>query len=50
MAYNLHVCPVLQDREPGEFTALEENLGFRFVREVFLHGVRARFRITYGQA
>ena len=37
-----------QDREPVEFTALEENSSEGFLREKFLYGVRARYRLTYG--
>ena len=31
-----------------EFTALEERSDEGFMREKFLYGVRARYRITYG--
>jgi len=39
---------IFQDREPVEFTALEENSSEGFLREKFLYGVRARYRLTYG--
>ena len=39
---------IFQDREPIEFTALEQQSETGFLREVFLYGVRARYRIAYG--
>jgi len=39
---------IFQDREPIEFNALEQNSETGFMREVYLYGVRARYRITYG--
>jgi phage major head subunit gpT-like protein len=39
---------LFQDREPVEFTALEENSSEGFLREKFLYGVRARYRLSYG--
>jgi len=39
---------VFVDREPIEFGALEQNSETGFLREVFLYGVRARFRYSYG--
>lgn len=39
---------IFQDREPVEFTALEDRSDEGFMREKFLYGVRARYRITYG--
>jgi len=40
---------VFQDREPIEFTALDKtDDGDAFLREKFLYGVRARYRMTYG--
>lgn len=39
---------VFQDREPIEFTALEQESDAGFMREKYLYGVRARYRITYG--
>ena len=40
---------IFQDREPVEFTALEENSDEGFRREKFLYGVRARYRLAYGE-
>jgi phage major head subunit gpT-like protein len=40
---------IFQDREPVEFTALDQpdsEEGFK--REKYLFGVRARYRLTYG--
>ncbi len=39
---------IFQDREPVEFNALAEGSEEAFKREVFLYGVRARYRIAYG--
>ena len=39
---------IFQDREAVEFSALEENSSEGFLREKFLYGVRARYRLTYG--
>jgi len=39
---------VLVDREPIEFGSLEENSETGFMREEFIYGVRARYRMTYG--
>ncbi len=39
---------IFQDREPVEFTALERESDAGFMREVYLYGVRARYRMTYG--
>lgn len=38
---------IFQDREPIEFVALEANSETGFLREKYLYGVRARYRITY---
>jgi len=38
---------IFQDREPVEFTALEENSDEGFRRAKFLYGCRARYRLTY---
>lgn len=47
---NGHVGPfIFQDREPLEFDALEEGTDESFRREKFLYGVRARYRMTYGE-
>ncbi len=40
---------VFQDREAIEFTAQERDSDEGFLREKYLYGVRARYRITYGQ-
>lgn len=40
---------LFQDREPLEFVALEENSDDGFKKEMYLYGVRARFRITYAE-
>ncbi len=40
---------ILQDREPVEFAALERGSEEEFKREKYLYGVRARYRVTYGQ-
>lgn len=39
---------IFQDREPIEFTALDEGSEEDFKREKFLYGVRGRYRVTYG--
>jgi phage major head subunit gpT-like protein len=39
---------IFQDRAPVEFGALEQDSDTGFRREVFLYGVRARYRIAYG--
>lgn len=39
---------VFQDREPVEFTSRERDSDEGFLREKFLYGVRARYRMTYG--
>lgn len=39
---------IFQDREPVEFTALENQSDEGFRREKYLYGVRARYRLTYG--
>lgn len=39
---------IFQDREPLEFNAQAENSETEFQREVYLYGVRARYRMTYG--
>jgi len=39
---------VFQDREPIEFGSLERESESGFLREVYLYGVRARYRMTYG--
>lgn len=39
---------ILQDREPIEFGALEADSETGFMREKYLYGVRARYRMTYG--
>ena len=38
---------IFQDREPVEFTALENQSDEGFRREKYLYGVRARYRLTY---
>lgn len=40
---------IFQDREPVEYMALEKDSDEGFRREKYLYGVRARYRITYGQ-
>jgi phage major head subunit gpT-like protein len=40
---------IFQDREPVEFGALAEGSSEEFLREKYLYGVRARYRVTYGQ-
>jgi phage major head subunit gpT-like protein len=40
---------IFQDREPIEFNALEEKSEESFKREKFLYGVRARYKLTYGE-
>jgi len=40
---------IFQDREPIEFTGLEKDSDEGFRREKYLYGVRARYRVTYGQ-
>ena len=39
---------LFQDREPIEFNSLERDSEAGFLREVYLYGVRARYRVTYG--
>ncbi|MBU0718924.1 MAG: Mu-like prophage major head subunit gpT family protein [Planctomycetes bacterium] len=39
---------IFQDREPIEFNSLERDSESGFLREVYLYGVRARYRVTYG--
>ena len=39
---------IFQDREPIEFTAMERESESGFMREVYLYGVRARYKMTYG--
>jgi phage major head subunit gpT-like protein len=39
---------IFQDREPIEFDSLEADSDRGFIREVYLYGIRARYRITYG--
>ena len=39
---------IFQDREPIEFKALESESEQGFMREVYLYGVRARYRTWYG--
>ncbi len=39
---------IFQDRKPIEFVAREQNSDEAFLRDKFLYGVRARYRITYG--
>lgn len=39
---------IFQDRESVEFGALEEKSDEGFLREKFVYGVRARYRVTYG--
>lgn len=39
---------IFQDRESVEFTALTEDSDEGFLREKFLYGVRARYRLAYG--
>lgn len=40
---------VFQDREPLEFNSLTEDSDEGFRREKFLYGVRARYKLAYGQ-
>jgi len=40
---------IFQDRAPVEFTALERESESGFLREKYLFGVRARYRLTYGE-
>lgn len=45
-----HVRPfIFQDREPIEFVALEANSDIGFQQEKYQYGVRARYRLTYGE-
>jgi len=39
---------IFQDREPIEFKALADDSEEEFMREKYLYGVRARYRMTYG--
>lgn len=39
---------ILQDREPIEFNSLEADSDEGFRREKYLYGIRARYRLTYG--
>jgi phage major head subunit gpT-like protein len=39
---------IFQDREPVEFNALTRDSEEGFLREKYLYGVRARYRMTYG--
>ncbi len=39
---------IFQDREPIEFGSLEQDSETGFLREQYLYGVRARYRVTYG--
>ncbi|MBN1512812.1 MAG: Mu-like prophage major head subunit gpT family protein [Phycisphaerae bacterium] len=39
---------IFQDREPVEFNTLTEDSEEGFLREKFLYGVRARYRMAYG--
>jgi len=39
---------IFQDREPVEFNSLTEDSEEGFLREKFIFGVRARYRMTYG--
>ena len=39
---------IFQDRMPIEFSAQEQDSQSGFTKEVFLYGVRARYRMTYG--
>ena len=39
---------IFQDREPIEFAAKEQDSDEGFLREKYLYGVRARYRLTYG--
>lgn len=46
---NVQVRPlILQDRSPIEFGALEQESDAGFMREEYVYGVRARYRVTYG--
>ena len=40
---------IFQDREPIEFNALEQDSDEGFRREKYFYGVRARYRVMYGQ-
>ncbi len=43
------ICPfIFQDREPIEFTALAEGSDEEFMREKYIFGTRARYRLTFG--
>jgi phage major head subunit gpT-like protein len=45
-----HVGPfIFQDREPIELKDLTGDSDAGFMREVYLYGVRARYRLTYGE-
>lgn len=39
---------IFQDREPVEFNALSAESEEGFLREKYMYGVRARYRVTYG--
>jgi len=39
---------IFQDREPIEFNSMAEGSDEEFMREKYLYGVRARYRVTYG--
>jgi phage major head subunit gpT-like protein len=39
---------IFQDREPIEFGSLEKDSESGFIREQYIYGVRARYRITFG--
>lgn len=41
-------CLIFQDREPPEWTARERDSDTGFEKEIYLYGVRARYRMTYG--
>jgi len=44
-----HIRPfIFQDRMPIEFGSQTEQSESGFMREVFMFGVRARYRVTYG--
>lgn len=46
---NAKVRPfIFQDRAPVEFGAMENDSESGFKREIYLYGVRARYRMTYG--
>lgn len=40
---------IFQNREPVEFVSLAEGSTEEFLREKYLYGVRARYRLTYGR-